>query len=141
MDLFIQIKNGLPVEHPILIENFRQSFPHIDCENLPPEFARFERVPQPDILPYQVNDGANYEWVGAVVKDVWRVREMTADEKLAKQNAVKEQWASIGFASWIFDEATCRFMPPVPRPNDGKIYGWNEATLSWVEVVLENHNA
>jgi len=39
------------------------------------------------------------------------------------------------FASWVLDESTCRWEAPVPYPTDGKIYSWNEATLSWDEVT------
>ena len=37
------------------------------------------------------------------------------------------------FASWVLDEATCRWDAPTPRPDDGKLYIWDEATTSWVE--------
>lgn len=37
------------------------------------------------------------------------------------------------FASWTLDEDTCLWEPPTPRPNDGKIYDWDEPTTSWVE--------
>ena len=39
------------------------------------------------------------------------------------------------FASWVLDESTCRWEAPVPYPTDGKMYSWNEATLSWDEVT------
>lgn len=38
------------------------------------------------------------------------------------------------FDSWILDEATCRWQPPVVYPSDGKQYRWDELTLSWVEI-------
>ena len=38
------------------------------------------------------------------------------------------------FESWILNEETCQWEAPVPYPNDGKMYKWDEATLSWVEV-------
>lgn len=38
------------------------------------------------------------------------------------------------FASWILNESTCLWDAPVPMPNDGKFYKWNESTLSWTEV-------
>jgi len=38
------------------------------------------------------------------------------------------------FASWVLNEDTCLWDAPVPRPNDGKPYYWDEATLAWVEV-------
>ena len=40
------------------------------------------------------------------------------------------------FASWVLDEATCRWSPPTPMPQDGAHYSWNEATLSWVVIPL-----
>ena len=35
--------------------------------------------------------------------------------------------------SWILNEETCRWEPPVEKPQDGKFYYWDEATTSWVE--------
>lgn len=35
------------------------------------------------------------------------------------------------FSSWTLNETTCQWEPPVPMPNDGNQYTWNEATLSW----------
>jgi hypothetical protein len=43
------------------------------------------------------------------------------------------------FPSWTLNEETCLWVAPTPRPEDGKIYNWNEESLSWIEVVpLEN---
>jgi hypothetical protein len=38
------------------------------------------------------------------------------------------------YPSWILDPETYYWEAPVPYPNDGKNYVWDEATLSWVEV-------
>jgi hypothetical protein len=38
------------------------------------------------------------------------------------------------FSSWILNETTCRWEPPVPYPTDGKYYVWDEETTSWVET-------
>jgi hypothetical protein len=38
------------------------------------------------------------------------------------------------YASWILDEATCKWAPPTPMPVDGKMYSWDESTVSWFEV-------
>lgn len=84
MELFIQIKNGQPFEHPIFGDNFRAAFPNVDVNNLPAEFARFERVEQPYAAgPFQVEE-VSYQWVGGIVKDVWAVREMTDAERAEK---------------------------------------------------------
>jgi len=39
------------------------------------------------------------------------------------------------FPSWLLDTNTCYWQAPVPYPNDGKLYSWNEATQSWVEIT------
>lgn len=91
MELFIQIRDGQPYEHPIFGDNFRQAFPHIDVNNLPPEFARFERVPCPnEATRYQVDD-VTYQWVNGMVKDVWFVRTLNAEEYAAKTEATTKE--------------------------------------------------
>jgi hypothetical protein len=37
------------------------------------------------------------------------------------------------YDSWVLDN-TFTWVPPVSYPSDNKSYGWNEDTLSWVEV-------
>jgi hypothetical protein len=36
------------------------------------------------------------------------------------------------FASWLLDEDTCLWNAPVPYPDDGNRYQWDEDSLSWV---------
>lgn len=40
------------------------------------------------------------------------------------------------FPSWILNEDTCLWDCPVPYPNDGKRYMWNEDILNWEEINL-----
>ena len=87
MNLYIRIVNEQPFEHPIFEDNFVQAFPHIDIHNLPPDFARFERVEQPIVGVYEVYEGVTYEWFDNIVKDVHHLRPMTEEEKTAKQPA------------------------------------------------------
>lgn len=35
------------------------------------------------------------------------------------------------FPSWILNDESCLWEPPVPMPTDGNIYFWDEATLTW----------
>tara|TARA_R100000687_G_C6291346_1_gene91583 strand:- start:55 stop:444 length:390 start_codon:yes stop_codon:yes gene_type:complete len=39
------------------------------------------------------------------------------------------------YASWVLNETTCNYDPPVAYPNDGKDYKWNEAKTKWDEIV------
>ena len=134
MELFIRVKDGQAFEHPILSDNFRQAFPDVDVNNLPAEFARFERIAPPKLGPYELYEGVTYEKIGDIFKDVHHVRQMTADEKLALQEKTKLEWDN-RYPSWSFNEELCAFVAPTPYPQDGKFYQWDEATTSWVEVV------
>ena len=59
---------------------------------------------------------------------------MTAEEKTAKQNATK---AKSHWDSWIFNETTCEYEPPVAKPDesDGKVYIWNETDKKWESLL------
>ena len=39
------------------------------------------------------------------------------------------------YPSYILDEDTNSWQPPVAHPGDGKVYEWDEATTNWVEVT------
>ena len=39
------------------------------------------------------------------------------------------------YPSWTLNEDTCRWVPPTPMPIDGKVYRWDESTLTWIEVA------
>jgi hypothetical protein len=41
------------------------------------------------------------------------------------------------FNSWVLNEDTCLWEPPVAMPDDGKSYRWDEETTAWVEVTLQ----
>jgi hypothetical protein len=38
------------------------------------------------------------------------------------------------FPSWVLNEETCQWEPPIERPIDDKVYGWNEEMLNWEEI-------
>jgi hypothetical protein len=39
------------------------------------------------------------------------------------------------YPSWVLNEDTCRWEPPVPRPSDDKFYIWDEPSLNWVAIT------
>jgi hypothetical protein len=39
------------------------------------------------------------------------------------------------YASWLLNEDTCQWDCPVAQPQDGKMYRWDEPTISWVEII------
>ena len=40
------------------------------------------------------------------------------------------------YPSWLLNESTCLWEAPVPMPNDGERYQWDEAAGEWVEYSL-----
>ena len=117
MNLYIEIKNGVTKNHPALEDNLIQAF-----GSVPTSWEPFVRVERPVPSVYQVLkfDEPLYEKVDGVWTDVWTVREMTAEEKTAKQQAVitafnEREYAS-NWSAWTLDEATCMMVPPIPRP-------------------------
>ena len=40
------------------------------------------------------------------------------------------------YNSWELNEETCLWEAPTTMPTDGKIYRWNEETVSWDEVDI-----
>ena len=35
------------------------------------------------------------------------------------------------YISWIWNNDINAWQPPIPHPNDGQIYNWNEETQTW----------
>ena len=69
-------------------------------------------------------------------------------KRTSYNNNIRYNYAGIGFTydavrdafispkpypSWVLDEATCRWVAPVPYPATGR-WNWDEATLSWVAL-------
>jgi hypothetical protein len=40
------------------------------------------------------------------------------------------------FPSWTLNEQSCLWQSPIPYPNDGKMYTWNEEIGNWEEINL-----
>lgn len=38
------------------------------------------------------------------------------------------------YQSWILNEETCQWESPIPKPNDGKFYYWDEEIGNWIEA-------
>lgn len=38
------------------------------------------------------------------------------------------------YPSWVLNEDTCLWEPPVAHPDDGNMYQWNEETQTWDQI-------
>jgi len=70
-------------------------------------------------------------------------------EEITENPGLRKNYASIGYSydpirdafippkqfnSWVLNEDTCDWEPPIIYPNDGGVYSWNEEILNWQEV-------
>lgn len=73
----------------------------------------------------------------------------TGESSADQSKALRKNYAGIGFtfdrerqafispkpfASWVLNEDSCLWEPPVAYPTDGLHYLWNESSLSWEQV-------
>jgi hypothetical protein len=79
--MFIKIVDNAFVDHPIIENNFCKVFPHIDINNLPPEFAEFKRTSFEVSDSNKIYEKTTYEWSGKYVVDVHHFRDKTEEEK------------------------------------------------------------
>jgi hypothetical protein len=139
MNLYIEIENGEPKNHPAFEENLIQAF-----GSVPQNWEAFARVERPIPMLYQVleSDESVYAKVNGVWTDVWSLREMTAEEMATKQQAVRDSFNTSeqaeNWSAWLLDETTCTMQPPIPRPPkvEGKTVFWCGAESNWKEAPV-----
>lgn len=139
MNLYIETENGLHKNHPAFEENLIAAF-----GSIPSNWEPFVRVERPiNVGIYQIVNDPVYTKVNDVWTDVWTIRDMTAEEKMAKQQLVKDAWATQdqaeNWSAWTFDETTCTMTPPTPYPvlADGTTFFWCGADNNWKEIPVQ----
>ena len=137
MNLYIETENGMTKNHPAFEDNLLQAF-----GSIPAHWEPFTRVQRSELGVYDVleSDEPTYSKVDGTWTDVWMVRPMTAEEKAAKQQTVRDAFAAReqaeNWSAWTLDEATCTMVPPIPRPApvEGLDIRWCGADNAWKEV-------
>jgi len=117
MNLYIKIENNQPINHPALEDNLILAFGSVP-ENWEP-FVRVAR-PVPGLYQVLVSEEPVYAKVDGVWKDVWTLRDMTAEEKTAAQQVVltafNDREYVENWSAWTFNEDLCAMVPPFERP-------------------------
>jgi len=144
MNLYIETENGTTKNHPAFEDNLIQAF-----GSVPNHWEAFTRVERPTLGVYEIMtaEEPTYEQVHGVWTDVWHKRDMTAEEKTARQQAVIASFNDIpdasNFSTWTLDEATCVMVPPVARPEvdqtkiDAGIFTlWCGADNNWKDTPV-----
>ena len=142
MNLYIEVENGITKNHPAFEDNLIQAFGFI-----PAHWEPFTRVERPVPMVYQIleSEEAVYTKVNGVWTDVWTIREMTVEEKTAKQQGVitafnNREYAS-NWSAWTLNESICIMTPPIPRPepdqtklNAGILTFWCGSDANWKDT-------
>jgi len=142
MNLYIETENGVTKNHPAFEDNLIEAFGAI-----PERWETFVRVERPVPGIYQIMDSDEpvYTKVDGVWTDVWLLRDLTAEEKAAKQQATRDAFnnrpQAENWSAWALDEATCKMQPPIPRPEpdptkfEANIYTfWCGADNNWKDT-------
>ena len=76
----------------------------------------------------------------------------TGEPSEDQTKALRKNYAGIGFTydeardafippkpfdSWVLDEDTCLWVAPVPMPEDGEAYTWDEDAGDWIAADVE----
>ena len=134
MNLYIETENGVTKNHPAFEDNLLQAFGSIPAHWEP--FVRVAR-PVPDVYQVVAYDEPVYTKINGTWTDVWTLRDMTTEEKATKQQNLKDDWVALpdrdNYLAWAFDEATCTYQPPYPRPTNRLVF-WQGTTNSWVDL-------
>ena len=91
-------------------------------------------------------DGVEKEYIGAAFCE----RLFGGEWKQTSYNGnIRKNYAGIGYTfdesrnafiapqpylSWTLVEETCQWISPVSYPTNGKLYNWDEPTLTWIEM-------
>ena len=144
MNLYIEIENGTTKNHPALESNLVVAFGAV-----PQNWEPFTRVDAPTPGVFQILEPSVYTKIDGVWFDVWTIREMTTEEKSAKNQEIREiaisnfaTWEQAeNWSAWTYDEATYQMVPPIPRPEpdqaklDANIYTfWCGADNNWKDT-------
>ena len=140
MNLYIETENGVIKNHPAFENNLIEAF-----GSVPSNWEAFVRVeqPVPNIYQILVSNQSTYEKVNGVWTDVWYLRDMTAEEKIALQQAVRDSFnareQASNWSTWTLDETTCIMTPPIPRPEpvQGHPIAWCGADNNWKEISIK----
>ena len=149
MTFYLKIEDSKIVGDLLLESNLKRLFPSHDwASGLPPSgYVVCAVEDSPQLGPYQKWD-PNYPTrfyyqllSDGTAKRVWAVVYLDDDEKKAKQDAVKKEWADenaaedkTGYDTWVFFDSYCCYLPPQGLPpDDGKDYIWDTTDKVWKE--------
>lgn len=121
---FAKVKDGVVTQVIVAEPEFFDSF----VDNEPGEWIQ---------TSYNTRGGQHYDPETGEVDDGTPLRKNYAGIGFTYDREKDAFIPPSPFVSWLLNEDTCLWEPPVSYPEDGKNYRWDEETTSWVEVPAE----
>jgi hypothetical protein len=81
------------------------------------------------------------EWVKTSYNTFGGVHRLDGEPLNKNYAGIGFTWDGVGFAapkpfeSWTLNPDSYLWEAPTPKPEDGKLYTWDETTLSWLEIA------
>jgi hypothetical protein len=134
----IELKDGLPHGHPYELTNFMQTYPEFNYDELPTDkYAKFVfKFPPREVplKPWETIEYFGYQIIDGVVSTRYEIVSDPILEQELRAAAALEESPYVG---WVFDNDYLLWIPPIPRPDDGNEYVWNNETVSWMLASSE----
>ena len=128
MNLYIELEEGRPINHPLQESNLLLIYPDINLENLPENLCKFVRVEKPISKWDEVVEGPEYKMIDGICYDVWTVNKIS-DE--VRESMLSTLTASNPYPSWTVDIINHTLIPPISKPTEGE-WQWDESIINWI---------
>ena len=83
--------------------------------------------------------GSNTNWIQTSYNKKFRKKYASIGDTYSIQDDGFIPPVTSDIASWTFDKNKWDYMPPIPEPQDGPTYDWNEETKSWIKTPIQTN--
>lgn len=139
MKLIIEVTDGWPYGEPWVFENAKEIYPDLDYDNLPNGWKKFFRDEFPSAEPFKVYSHSEKIRENDYIREIHHLRNLTEQEKQEKLEQARSRPKP--FSSWHFDEELCRYVAPIPEPQEqflalqkvhphARVF-WDEKNQNW----------
>jgi hypothetical protein len=131
MSFYIKFENSNPVGHPATLENLQQIYPNFlnDFESLGYYPIEMLRPPAVSSSFPTVIIEPRYELQNGVATMYYITRQMTQEEKQKRYNEMLD-YGHV-YIGWTLNSENLFWEPPIPMPDDGQNYSWDNDTQNW----------
>ena len=84
---------------------------------------------------YNTHGGKHYDPNTGLEDDKPPLRKNYAGEGFIYDKKLDVFYEPQPYSSWILNTDTYLWSSPIPYPTDGKMYNWDESSITWVEVT------